>query len=178
MKDNRDNKDEGQKTSKVTEAKRNVKSGQRQKKGNTGHISLPRWRRRRERARRWRRVGGRGRGKRTRRIHLLSAVVWRRNNWLLSPGKFPDQFLFMIDNNKKLFSSSGEQEHQRGKYKRARAQEANAGEGMKRWRQQAEERGRLMHHHDNRLTSVCFCRSVQENHKVQIHEASNNEIYY
>lgn len=37
----------------------------------------------------------------------MSAVVWRRNNWLLSPGKFPDQFLSMIDKNKKLFSSSG-----------------------------------------------------------------------
>lgn len=37
-----------------------------------------------------------------RRIHLLSAVVGRRNNWLLSPAKFPGQFLFMIDKNKKV----------------------------------------------------------------------------
>lgn len=54
---------------------------------------------------------GRKRRKRMRRIHLLSAVVGRRNNWLLSPGKFPDQFLFMIDKNRKLFSST-EQEHE------------------------------------------------------------------
>lgn len=33
----------------------------------------------------------------------MSAVVGRRNNWLLSPGKFPDQFLFVIDKNRKLF---------------------------------------------------------------------------
>lgn len=42
----------------------------------------------------------------------MSAVVGRRNNWLLSPGKFPDQFLFMIDKNRKLFSST-EQEHRK-----------------------------------------------------------------
>lgn len=42
-----------------------------------------------------RKEGCKGRKKRKRmmRIHLLSAVVGRRNNWLLSPGKFPDQFL-------------------------------------------------------------------------------------
>lgn len=40
--------------------------------------------------------GGRRRRKRKRsrrRSHLLSAVVGRRNNWFLSPGKLPEQFL-------------------------------------------------------------------------------------
>lgn len=73
-----------------------------------------------------------------RRIHLLSAVVGRRNNWLLSPGKFPDQFLFMIDKNKKLFSST-EQEHRQEekKTKKKRGEEErglgkqNASEGRR-----------------------------------------------
>lgn len=62
----------------------------------------------------------------------MSAVVGRRNNWLLSPGKFPDQFLFVIDKNKKLFSSTG-QEHRKGRKKKGRrrrkaqAQKANEG---------------------------------------------------
>lgn len=58
---------------------------------------------------RWKAVKGGGGGGR---IHLLSAVVGRRNNWLLSPGKFPDQFLFKIDKKTELFSSA-EQEHRR-----------------------------------------------------------------
>lgn len=55
-----------------------------------------------------------------REIHLLSAVAGRRNNWLLSPGKFPAQFLHVIDKNRKLFSSTKrdqrqeEEEQQRG----------------------------------------------------------------
>ena len=77
-------------------------------------------------------------------IHLLSAVVGRRNNWLLSPGKFPDQFLFMIDKNKKLFSST-EQEHRKGGEKKnkekGRARKANSSEG-KRKTKAASERQR------------------------------------
>lgn len=46
---------------------------------------------------RWsKRSSGRRRRKRRRsrrRSHLLSAVVGRRNNWFLSPGKLPEQFL-------------------------------------------------------------------------------------
>lgn len=67
------------------------------------------------RKKRWRAVkggGGGGRGVGGGRIHLLSAVVGRRNNWLLSPGKFPDQFLFKIDKKTELFSSA-EREHRR-----------------------------------------------------------------
>lgn len=81
----------------------------------------------------------RRRKKRMRTIHLLSAVVGRRNNWLLSPGKFPDQFLFMIDKNKKLFSST-EREHRRGGKKELRKQTQAQERG--RWRQRAKDRGR------------------------------------
>lgn len=64
-----------------------------------------------QRKKRWKAVKGGGGGGGGR-IHLLSAVVGRRNNWLLSPGKFPDQFLFKIDKKTELFSST-EQEHRR-----------------------------------------------------------------
>lgn len=79
-------------------------------------------------------------------IHLLSAVVGRRNNWLLSPGKFPDQFLFMIDKSKKLFSST-EQEHRRGgeeigKKERKELRKQTQAKERGRWRQRAKDRGR------------------------------------
>lgn len=67
----------------------------------------------------------------------MSAVVGRRNNWLLSPGKFPDQFLFMIDKNKMLFSSTGQEHRQeekkmgRRRRRRAWARKANASEGRR-----------------------------------------------
>ncbi len=91
----------------------------------------------------------RQRKKRTRRIHLLSAVVGRRNNWLLSPGKFPDQFLFMIDKNKKLFSST-EQEHLKeenkwGEEERELGKQTQV-QGGGRWRQRVKDRGRLASH--------------------------------
>ena len=50
--------------------------------------------------------------RRRREIHLLSAVVGRRNNWLLSPGKFPDQFLHVTEKRKLLSSTDPGEEEQ------------------------------------------------------------------
>lgn len=40
----------------------------------------------------------------------MSAVVGRRNNWLLSPGKLPEQFLIKIDKKTELLSSTSHRE--------------------------------------------------------------------
>lgn len=107
----------------------------------------------------------------------MSAVVGRRNNWLLSPGKFPDQFLFMIDKNKKLFSSTEQETSKRGKEngekkkkKSGLGKQTQAKEG-ERWRQRAEGRGRLASHL-TRSTKACeasaefLCVSVYQQIKL------------
>lgn len=44
-----------------------------------------------------------------RRSHLLSAVVGRRNNWFLSPGKLPEQFLIKSTRRHRYYPAAAEE---------------------------------------------------------------------
>lgn len=77
----------------------------------------------------------------------MSAVVGRRNNWLLSPGKFPDQFLFVIDKNRKLFYlHRARTSKRRGingmKKKRKKKQQQQVKEGVRQASERETEGGR------------------------------------
>lgn len=71
-----------------------------------------------------------GRRRSSRRSHLLSAVVGRRNNWFLSPGKLPEQFLIKSTRRHSYHPAAGRVDGAGG--------EKGRGGG---WKKQAQEYG-------------------------------------